>query len=205
MSANRAVAWSPGAAGPVLKTVDWRSAAACKSAPGLFFGPDGETGSERERREAKAKAVCAVCPVSAECFRLFRAIGAEDGVWGGLGEADRGRSYASSRSHKPAGERERLEAIRAAGERPCSGECGQVKPLEEFPAHGGVCRACLSQRMRAMNQRRSGERTAPAPRICERPGCDRPVKARGLCNADYVAQWHAGLVGSAAKRAGEAA
>jgi WhiB family redox-sensing transcriptional regulator len=197
---STALEFSPGAAGPALKTADWRAAAACKADPGLFFGPDGETASERERREAGAKALCAACPVSAECLRLFRAIGAEDGVWGGLSEADRGRSYAGSRSHKPAAERERLEAMRAAGERPCSGACGQVKPLGEFPAHGGVCRPCLSERMRAMNLRR----TPPPCRACKRPGCGRPVKAAGLCNADYVAQWHAGRAGSAARQ-GEAA
>src|SRR6185312_14087553 len=197
MSANRALAWSPGAAGPVVAW-DWRSAAACKACPGLFFGPDGETTSERERREAKAKAVCAGCPVSAECLRLFRTIGAEDGVWGGMGESDRGRSYAGTRSHKSSEERARLEAFREAGERPCSGPCGEVKPLEDFPVHGGTCRTCLSERMREINQRRRGRRDL-LPRICERPGCGKPVHARGLCVTDYVAAWHAGTVGRAAK------
>jgi len=34
----------------------------------LFFGPDHEAPSEREIREAKAKAVCKVCPVRVQCL-----------------------------------------------------------------------------------------------------------------------------------------
>lgn len=153
MSANRQAAWSPGAAGPMVAW-DWRQDAACAGQMGLFFGPDDETTGQRLRRECKAKALCAACPVWAECQSLFRAIGTEHGVWAGMGESDRGRSHAGSRPHKSSGDRARLEAIREAGERPCSGPCGQVKPLGQFPSHGGVCKPCLGDRMRAMNQRR---------------------------------------------------
>ena len=161
MSANRRVAWSPGAAGALLAW-DWRSAAACAPFPALFFGADGETAAERDRRERKAKAVCAGCPVRAECWDLFRAVGAEDGVWGGLGEYDRGRSYAGGRSHKSRTERQRLEAIREAGERPCSGPCGETKPLGEFPRHGGRCKGCLSEQLTESNRRRWAAREKAA-------------------------------------------
>ena len=157
------VQWRDGAAGPALRAVvDWRTAAACATSPALFFGPDGETAAARDRRERKAKAVCAVCPVRAECRNLFHAVGAQDGVWGGLGEYDRGRSYAGGRSHRSRAEQQRLEAIREAGERPCSGPCGLTKPLEAFPRHGGRCRDCLSEQLTESNRRRWGTREQAA-------------------------------------------
>lgn len=63
---------------------------ACAAAgPDLFFGPDGpEQWRVHHRREARAKAICARCPVRSRCLDLALAIGARDGVWGGLGEAE---------------------------------------------------------------------------------------------------------------------
>ena len=47
----------------------WQDEAACRGREVvLFFGPDGERQPEREIRERKAKAVCAGCPVRAECL-----------------------------------------------------------------------------------------------------------------------------------------
>ena len=47
----------------------WQDEAACRGRDVvLFFGPDGERQPEREIRERKAKAVCAACPVRAECL-----------------------------------------------------------------------------------------------------------------------------------------
>ena len=109
------------------------AAAPCGTDPDLFFGPDGETTTERERRERKAKAVCAGCPARPECMAWFRASGAQHGVWAGIGETDR--------AGKP-------------GERPCSGPCGLIKPPGAFPRHGGVCKPCLGDQMRKINQRR---------------------------------------------------
>jgi len=50
----------------------------------LFFGPDGERSAEREIRERKAKAVCAVCPIRAECLDYALRHPARHGIWGGL-------------------------------------------------------------------------------------------------------------------------
>ena len=157
---SSALIFSPGAAGPSLRLVDWRDSAACGSRPDLFFGPDGETTSQRARRERKAKAVCAACPVRAQCEALFRTLGTEHGVWAGMGEDDRGRSYAGGRSHKSAAERERLAAIREAGERECSGPCGKTKPLDDFPRHGGRCKGCLADQLRESNRLRREAREA---------------------------------------------
>jgi len=60
-------------------------AAACRDAdPGLFFPAEGERGSARARRVAKAKAVCASCPVRAGCYEGALARREPWGIWGGV-------------------------------------------------------------------------------------------------------------------------
>lgn len=72
--------------------MDWRSRAVCGGARAwLFFGPEGETPVERVRREARAKAVCASCPVRAECLDFALAQHVRRGIWGGLNERERFR------------------------------------------------------------------------------------------------------------------
>lgn len=62
---------------------DWRSAAACRGVdPELFF-PVAETGPAYDAQVGAAKAVCARCPVVAEC--LAEALARiPDGICGGL-------------------------------------------------------------------------------------------------------------------------
>jgi WhiB family redox-sensing transcriptional regulator len=50
----------------------------------LFFGPDGERPPDREIRERKAKAVCARCPLRAQCLEYALRHPAGHGIWGGL-------------------------------------------------------------------------------------------------------------------------
>ena len=69
---------------------DWRSDAACRGTnPDAFF-PVGEGGLAYERQVAAAKAVCAGCPVRAECLdeALMRI---PDGIGGGLTPGERRR------------------------------------------------------------------------------------------------------------------
>ena len=69
---------------------DWMLVAACRGRPDLFFAPDdSETRSERRRREAAAKSVCASCLVRDEC--LVDALESDErfGIWGGLTERER--------------------------------------------------------------------------------------------------------------------
>ncbi|WP_213578172.1 WhiB family transcriptional regulator [Rhodococcus sp. USK13] len=69
---------------------DWVLRAACRGAdPAVFYSPDGERGSARVRREAKARQICKPCPVLAPCREHALAAGETYGVWGGLTEADR--------------------------------------------------------------------------------------------------------------------
>ena len=77
--------------GPNADLWDWQLDAACRGAdPDVFYHPDAERGPRRTAREEAAKALCAQCPVRAEC--LAHALEAREpyGVWGGLTEDERG-------------------------------------------------------------------------------------------------------------------
>jgi len=70
----------------------WQARAACRSAdPNLFFGPQHEAREVKAAREAKAKSVCAICPVRQECLAFAMATNEPFGVWGGLNELERRR------------------------------------------------------------------------------------------------------------------
>jgi WhiB family redox-sensing transcriptional regulator len=56
----------------------------------LFFPPTyAERKEERDAREARAKSICAECPVRAECLDYALSIREPHGIWGGLTEAER--------------------------------------------------------------------------------------------------------------------
>jgi WhiB family redox-sensing transcriptional regulator len=62
--------------------------AACAGRTPLFFGIAGERPERRARREARARKVCAACPVLAPCRQMARRNG-ENGFWGGESEEER--------------------------------------------------------------------------------------------------------------------
>lgn len=65
----------------------WRLYSACTDAdPELFFI---ERGSPRQMID-DARAVCAACPVKAQCLAWAIQEGARDGIWGGLTPRERG-------------------------------------------------------------------------------------------------------------------
>lgn len=66
---------------------DWRDFASCRTAdPATFFPEPGDT-----ETETKAKAICAVCPVTGECAGFAEATLAKAGIWAGLTEDERAR------------------------------------------------------------------------------------------------------------------
>ncbi len=69
----------------------WQATALCRGNHSyLFFPPSTvERKDERERREAKARAICMVCPVKMPCLDFAMKIKEPYGIWGGLTEADR--------------------------------------------------------------------------------------------------------------------
>lgn len=74
----------------------WASRGACREHdPDLFF-PIG-TGERGRRQIAEAKAVCALCPVRADCLGYALETGQDAGVWGGTTEDER-RQIRSARA-----------------------------------------------------------------------------------------------------------
>jgi len=77
---------APGAISVVPAGLDrdrpWVRGALCMGAdPELFF-PEG-AGEPALRSIARAKAVCAACPVRADCLEWALGVGEADGIWGG--------------------------------------------------------------------------------------------------------------------------
>jgi WhiB family transcriptional regulator, redox-sensing transcriptional regulator len=67
---------------------NWRSVAACRSAdPELFF-PISNSGKSLEQI-AKAKAICAGCPVGRDCLAFALRTRQTYGIWGGATEEER--------------------------------------------------------------------------------------------------------------------
>ena len=63
----------------------WRQQAACKGLDTSIFFPESDAAA------GPAKAVCATCPVRAECLEWAIAARQEDGVWGGMTDNERRR------------------------------------------------------------------------------------------------------------------
>jgi WhiB family transcriptional regulator, redox-sensing transcriptional regulator len=73
-----------------MSALNWRSSAACLSAdPDLFF-PISSTGPA-ERQIARAKVICANCPVRRECLEFAMTHDQTHGIWGGTTAEDRQR------------------------------------------------------------------------------------------------------------------
>ncbi|MFN2615216.1 MAG: WhiB family transcriptional regulator [Actinomycetota bacterium] len=79
---------------PWDEDASWQERALCRQAdPNLFFAPQvTETKEEKLAREAKAKEICARCPVKASCLRYAIDTREPFGIWGGLNETER-RQY----------------------------------------------------------------------------------------------------------------
>jgi len=72
--------------------MSWQDRAACADMDArVFFAADGERPPEREIREAKAKAICARCPVRAQCLDCALSNSIKHGIWGGLNQEERAR------------------------------------------------------------------------------------------------------------------
>ena len=74
-----------------IRSTGWQLLAACRGADSThFFAPSYfEKRSEKDAREAVAKAICARCPVRDECLAYALQIREAHGIWGGLNEMER--------------------------------------------------------------------------------------------------------------------
>lgn len=75
---------------PFLAYWDWQQHALCRGMDSsVFFSPSGERGTEKRRREKKARAVCGRCPVIEACAWTAMSGPEPYGVWGGMSEGER--------------------------------------------------------------------------------------------------------------------
>lgn len=138
----------------------WRNQAACRSVdPDLFFTPEGERPAAREMRERSARRVCASCPVTGlygPCAQWAIKTGDRYSISAGMTYEER---LAARQGAGPmlAAERRRA-AIEKAGEKPCTGPCGQTKPLSEFglskDGWRGDCKSCRNAYLRRQRRDR---------------------------------------------------
>lgn len=84
---------------PTTESWDWQLRGLCRGMDSaLFFHTPNERGPARREREARAKQVCARCPVLARCREHALAVEETHGIWGGLGESELRRLIA--RQHR---------------------------------------------------------------------------------------------------------
>ena len=70
----------------------WQDRSACRAEQGdVFFAARPERAAVRVRRENRAKAICATCPVMRECREHALRMEEPSGIWGGLTEDERGQ------------------------------------------------------------------------------------------------------------------
>jgi WhiB family redox-sensing transcriptional regulator len=76
---------------PAGSSNGWQFHAACRGEDSaLFFAPSYfERREEKAAREARAKALCARCPVLEDCLEFALRVREPHGVWGGLNEQER--------------------------------------------------------------------------------------------------------------------
>ncbi|MDH6142334.1 WhiB family redox-sensing transcriptional regulator [Kitasatospora sp. GP30] len=76
---------------PLLQQWAWQQSAACRGMDATHFhSPRGEHRKARREREARARQVCASCPVLASCAEFALDYREPHGVWGELSERERG-------------------------------------------------------------------------------------------------------------------
>ncbi len=80
----------------------WRRRAACAGLSELFFAPTLDEAAARAWSSEPAKAVCARCPVAAECRASAIRTRQTDGVGAGLDEVELRRLHRRPRARSPA-------------------------------------------------------------------------------------------------------
>jgi WhiB family transcriptional regulator, redox-sensing transcriptional regulator len=73
----------------VVQIAPWNAQAACRGNWQPFFGPEDEAREQREARERCAKAICAACPVRAECQADIDARPTRHGIFAAENATDR--------------------------------------------------------------------------------------------------------------------
>jgi len=115
----------------------WHDHAACSGESSVRFYPPShpERRAARLRRESRARAVCASCPVRDDCLQHAIDHGERYGIWGGL--TDRERRLASSPSAGGEPRAGDAHVVAPAGD-PSVVELGHEREHELATRTGGV-------------------------------------------------------------------
>ena len=73
--------------------VSWRVFGKCRGENAVHFFPPShfERKDEKDAREGAARALCAACPVRAQCLDYALTVQEPHGIWGGMNEVERRR------------------------------------------------------------------------------------------------------------------
>jgi len=134
--------------------LNWRDQAACRTvSPDLFFAHEDEGRRARALRERSARMVCASCPVTGldgPCVQWAIQTGDQHSISGGMTPEERTATRRGAGPMLAAARRRAV--IEAAGEKPCTGPCGQTKPLSQFglskDGWRGDCKDCRNAYLR---------------------------------------------------------
>ena len=155
---------------------DWRSRGACLSAdPDLFFPISPGGASQRQVR--RAKAVCATCPVQAECLAFAVETRQAHGVWGGLGEEELARLRLSLRP--PGAAPERIPGTGRAPGRSRAAGTGHAVPARQVTGAPQITGARQVTGARQSAGRGPGQRRdrQPEPQAGLRPAAGGSLRA----------------------------
>jgi hypothetical protein len=114
---------------------DWRNQAACRNSEAELFFPISETSPACAEQVAQAKAICAGCPVVAQCLQ-FACATLSHGIAGGMTSQERYRT--GQVAILPAGERVRAcvggtqPQVKAAGQAALRAGWSMAELVDEF-------------------------------------------------------------------------
>jgi len=83
-----------GRAAPCRDVEQWRRMAACGSDATLFYKNDLDAEEQTRHWVTKAKTVCKLCPVRAQCAAYALRVAEPYGIWGDFTESERARLLA---------------------------------------------------------------------------------------------------------------
>lgn len=136
-----------------MAAVEWRHRGACVGEDPELFYPMG-TGTAAAQQTMGAKAVCARCPVMAECLQWALSTGEDHGIWGGMSEYERRALRAQSTMPAP---------------KPpeyCRGAVPHLRTDSNTATHGSGGKRCLDCEAATEARKRGKPR---APRVRRRP------------------------------------
>lgn len=130
---------------------DWELYGACVDVdPEDFYVPDGLRGAARQPYIDRAKAVCARCPVRAQCRADALKRGEQHGVWGGLSEDERRKLIKAGQTDVPdVPDHQVVDLLVHGVPMPGATVVDKAHAAVKLYALGGHTRASLARRLNA--------------------------------------------------------